>query len=425
MTKVAPSGVVPPSSGVVPPSTTRAPGAADAFVLGPTLLVSGDGLGPLHGCGVAVKDVFDLAGYATGAGNPDWLATHEVPSASAEAVLRLVAAGADVIGKTVTDELAFSLSGTNVHDGTPSNPAAPGRVPGGSSAGSASAVAQGCADIGLATDTAGSTRVPASYCGLFGVRPTWGRVPVRGCVPLAPGFDTVGWLTRSAALAADVGQVLLDPWPEPAPKPFARLIIATDGFRLLDDGLLEALRPAVQALAELIGAWREEPLAPVTGASSTNELLRWAQGFRIDQGRQVWRTHGPWIEANAPRFGPGVAARFGWAASITDADVAATKALRRTARRRLDEVLDGAVVCLPAACGPAPLPGVSAEEKDSLRLRTLALSCAAGLAGAPSISVPALRTADGPVNLALIAAPGADEALAELAVRYSDAVGWA
>ena len=378
-----------------------------------------------------MKDLFDVAGVPTGAGNPDWRATHPVPERHSVAVSRLLGAGATVIGKTVTDELAYSLSGTNVHDGMPPNPAAPGRVPGGSSAGSASAVAAGTADIGLGTDTAGSIRVPASYCGVFGFRPSWGRVPLDGCVPLAPGYDTVGWLTPSAELAATTGAVLLDPWAGVAPAPADRLVVATDAFALLDPGLLEPFGAVLATLAELVGGRRDEPLAPTGHAPPGGRdggrdgggygLLAWAQGFRVDQGRQVWRTHGPWIEAAAPRFGPGVAARFGWAATLTDDDVASTEAVRRAARGRLASVLDGAVLCLPAACGPPPWPGAGAAEKDSLRLRTLALTAPAGLAGAPCVSLPALRTPDGPVNLAVVGAPGSDEQLAALALRYAGA----
>lgn len=405
-------------AGVGPVTRGGTPGDG-AFVVGPRVLAGGARSGPLAGCRLAVKDLFDVAGLPTGAGNPDWRATHAVPARHATAVSRLLGAGATVIGKTVTDELAYSLSGTNVHDGMPPNPAAPGRVPGGSSAGSASAVAAGAADIGLGTDTAGSVRVPASYCGVFGFRPSWGRVPLDGCVPLAPGYDTVGWLTPSAALAATAGTVLLDRWTGAAPAPPERLVVATDGFALLDPGLLEPFGAVIATLAELVGTRRDEPLAPTTDGG--DGLSDWAQGFRVDQGRQVWRTHGPWIETAKPRFGPGVAARFGWAATLTDDDVASTEALRRAARARLASVLDGAVLCLPAACGPAPWPGASAAEKDSLRLRTLALTAPAGLAGAPCVSLPALRTPDGPVNLAIVGAPGSDEQLAALALRYAEA----
>ncbi|MCC6437995.1 MAG: amidase [Acidimicrobiales bacterium] len=395
-------------------------------MLGPEVLVPGAPGGRLGGRTLAVKDLFDVAGRPTGAGNPDWQATHPVPERTAPAVQRLLDAGAALVGKTVTDELAFSLSGTNVHDGMPPNPAAPGRVPGGSSAGSASAVADHRADIGLGSDTAGSTRVPASYCGLFGVRPTWGRVPIDGCVPLAPGYDTVGWLTRSAALAGEVGEVLLDPWAGPPTAPLERLVVATDAFALLDPGLDELLRPMIAHLGELLGAQSDEHLAPSDPRSlGGHGLLDWAHGFRLDQARQVWRTHGAWITEHAPRFGPGVAARFGWAATVTDRDVAETEPIRQAARARLEQVLAGSVLVLPAASGPPPLPDAPAKEKDQLRERTLALTCAAGLAGAPVISMPAVRTADGPLNLAIIGARGTDEALARLAVAYSDLAGWA
>ncbi len=382
-----------------------------AFVIGPRRLAPGDPSGPIAGATFAVKDLYDVAGLPTTAGNPDWARTHPVPDTTALAVRRLLAAGADLVGKTVTDELAFSLSGTNVHYGMPPNPAAPGRIPGGSSSGSASAVAAGTVDIGLGSDTAGSIRVPASYCGIVGVRPTWGRVSLDGCVPLAPGYDTAGWFTRSGSLAAQVGRALLEKWEDPTPAPFQRILIATDAFRLADAGVIETLRAGVQRLADLIGAWREEPLAP-------EGLDKWAQAFRVDQGRQVWRTHGEWIEANAPTFGPGVAARFGWAATITDADVAATREMRRAARRRLESVLDGAIVCLPAATGAAPPPDLDAARKDRLRARTLALTCPAGLVGGPSVSLPSGRLDGNPVNLAVLAAPGADEALLDLATAY-------
>ncbi|MEZ5231862.1 MAG: amidase family protein [Acidimicrobiales bacterium] len=337
-----------------------------AFVLGPDVLVPGSPGGHLGGRTMAVKDLFDVAGLPTGAGNPDWQASHPVPGHTATAVQRLLDAGAALVGKTVTDELAFSLSGTNVHHGMPANPAAPGRVPGGSSAGSASAVADHKADIGLGTDTAGSVRVPASYCGLFGVRPTWGRVPIDHCVPLAPGYDTVGWLTRSASLAGQVAAVLLDRWGEAEPAPFERLVVATDAFALLDDGLEELLRPVVGHLAELLGARSDEVLAP-SGPQGGNGLLHWAHGFRLDQARQVWRTHGAWITEHAPSFGPGVAARFGWASTVSDRDVADSEPVRRDARARMAELLHGSVVVLPAASGPPPLPDAPAKEKRSLR----------------------------------------------------------
>jgi Asp-tRNA(Asn)/Glu-tRNA(Gln) amidotransferase A subunit family amidase len=172
---------------------------------------------PLNGRTAAVKDLFAVAGFPTGAGNPRWLAQARLEPRDAWAVRALRLAGAAIAGIAQTDELAFSLSGTNAHYGTPPNPAAPGLVTGGSSSGPAAAVAAGQADIGLGTDTAGSIRVPAAVCGLFGLRPTYGAVPADGVLPLAPSFDTVGWLTADAALLAAVGSVLLPPAASPSP----------------------------------------------------------------------------------------------------------------------------------------------------------------------------------------------------------------
>jgi amidase len=171
--------------------------------------LAGSGSGPLTGLTFAAKDVFDIAGHRTGNGNPVWLETHPPAERTASAVQRLLDAGARMVGKTHTDDMAYSLNGENVHYGTPVNPVAPGRIPGGSSSGSVAAVAGGLVDFALGTDCGGSVRLPASYCGVYGLRPTHGLVPADGVVPLAPSFDTVGWFARDAALMRRIGEVLL------------------------------------------------------------------------------------------------------------------------------------------------------------------------------------------------------------------------
>ncbi len=144
------------------------------------------GEGPLSGLTFVVKDIIDVAGHRTGCGNPTWLATHPPATVHAVCVEQLLAAGGRAVGKTISDEIAFSLLGENHFYGTPLNPAAPDRIPGGSSSGSASAVACGLADFALGTDTGGSVRVPASNCGLWGLRPSHGFVSVAGVMPFAP-----------------------------------------------------------------------------------------------------------------------------------------------------------------------------------------------------------------------------------------------
>src|SRR5881396_4366182 len=179
------------------------------FVPGPPVRIAGAPRGPLTGPTFAAKDLFDVAGHPTGGGNPDWARQNPVPTRHAWAVQRLLDAGATLIGKTITDEVSLGILGENPFEGTALNPKAPDRVPGGSSAGSASAVAQGLCDTALGTDTGGSVRVPASFCGLYGIRPTHGRLPLDGVIGQAPSFDTIGWFARAPDLLARIASVLL------------------------------------------------------------------------------------------------------------------------------------------------------------------------------------------------------------------------
>ena len=230
------------------------------FVPGPPLRVGGAAGGPLAGLTFAAKDLFDVAGHPTGGGNPDWARQHPVPARHAWAVQRLLDAGATLIGKTVTDEVSLGILGENPFDGTPLNPRAPDLVPGGSSSGSASAVAQGLCDTALGTDSGGSVRVPASFCGLYGIRPTHGRLDVAGMMPQAPGSDTAGWFARDADTFARVAEVLLGE-PIPATLP-ARLVVAVDAFGLADPETAAALQPMVRKLSQRVPDVREDLLAP-------------------------------------------------------------------------------------------------------------------------------------------------------------------
>src|SRR5687768_1524686 len=217
------------------------------FVPGPSLRFAGTPNGPLAGLTFAAKDLFDVAGHPTGGGNPDWARWNPVPTRHAWAVQRLLDAGATLVGKTITDEVSLGILGENPFDGTPLNPKALGRVPGGSSSGSASAVAQGLCDTALGTDSGGSVRVPASFCGLYGIRPTHGRLDLTGMMPQAPSSDTIGWFARDAATFARVSAVLLDESiPESLPT---RLVVAVDAFGFADADTAAALEPMVRTLS--------------------------------------------------------------------------------------------------------------------------------------------------------------------------------
>ncbi|WP_051393480.1 amidase [Glycomyces arizonensis] len=365
--------------------------------------------GPLAGLRLAVKDLFDVAGMPTGAGNPHWLETHGVADADAEAVARLRGVGASLVGKTITDELAWSLNGSNTHYGTPDNPAAPGRLPGGSSSGSASAVALGLADIALGTDTGGSVRVPASYCGLFGLRPSHGRVPLDGVVPLAPSFDTAGVFARDADTLRKATEVLLG---EPQlPEPITRVLAPQDIWDASLPQTRDALMPAVERLdAEIDRTPLFEDIA---------EFEQARVAYATIQAFEAWQIHGEWIEAAEPDFGPGVAARFAKAAELTENDVEEASRHRERIADLLSERLgDGIALALPAAPGPAPTLDQEAESGDGAidREAIVRLTCLAGLSRAPAVALPVGDVAGLPVGLQLVASPGDDEALLELAV---------
>lgn len=260
------------------------------------------GEGPLAGVRTAVKDLFAVAGQRIGGGNPQWLAEAPVEPQHANAVRELLGAGAHVTGIAQTDELAFSLAGTNIHYGTPVNPAAPGRITGGSSSGPAAAVARGWADLGLATDTAGSIRVPASYCGLYGWRPTRGAVPTGGLLPLAPSFDTAGLLARDPDLLRTAAKVLL---PRDDEAPMTTLLV--------DDALTALAEPEVQASFE--AACRALSLRTGlelvrTDTGMAPHLEEWLPAFRTVQAAEAWAAHGEWIEKHPGALGADIEARF-------------------------------------------------------------------------------------------------------------------
>jgi amidase len=363
--------------------------------------LDGAAAGPLHGLNFAVKDVFDIAGHRTGNGNPVWLETHDPAAHTASSVERLLAAGAHMVGKTHTDEMAYSLNGENVHYGTPVNPNAPGRIPGGSSSGSAAAVAGGLVDFALGTDCGGSVRLPSSFCGIYGIRTTHGLIPADGIVDLAKSFDTVGWFARDAQMMRRVGEVLL---PASGFAP-ARLLVAEDAFAFAGDDVREALAGAV---ARLKTAFSQQQDVQVYGG----EGAQWPGIFRILQGDEIRRRHGAWIDEHHPHFGPGIAERFRWTRTIDAADVERMKRKREEVARRVVGLLgDDAVLCLPTAPGIAPKLATAGEQLEAFRARAFSLLCIAGLASLPQISLPLGTMQNCPIGLSLIAPRGADRGL--------------
>lgn len=382
---------------------------SDAFLPGPRYRLAPSGSGPLTGLTFAAKDLFDVAGTPTGAGNPDWERTHPVPQAHAWAVARLLDAGAELIGKTVTCEISLGILGFNQFFGTPANPAAPGCLPGGSSSGSASAVAAGDCDIALGTDTGGSVRVPASLCGLHGLRTTHGRIPFAGVCAQAPSFDTVGWFTRDAATFARASAVLLEePIPAPAPAP---LLVAEDAFALADAEVQEALSGAIALLGRVLGhAPRGVNLGPA-GA-----MVAWSAQRNILQRHEGWRTFRDWIDAANPRFAFNVARNLTLAAGFTDAQAAEAAAVRQQVLARARDLLEGgAILCLPTTPFTAPPLGLPLQALDALSERISQLTSFAGFAGLPQLSLPLGRAGGKPCGLSILAWHGQDAKLVAIA----------
>jgi amidase len=393
----------------VPPPPAAAAAAFDQSVwrvvgapLAPAL-----GPGPLDGCRVAVKDLFAVAGQPVGGGVPAYLAGQAPQVTSAASVTALQRAGAQLAGIAQTDEFAYSIAGSNAHYGAAPNPAAPGRLGGGSSSGPAAAVALGQAEIGLGTDTAGSVRVPAAYHGLVGFRPTHGAVGTDGVLPLAPSFDTVGWLTREITTSQEVARVLLP--AAPPHRPVTRAVRLPAVEELAD-------RTTRELLAEHAGRLAAAGLIPAVEPAGlpADVLAEWFAAFRIVQAYEAWQAHGTWISAHPGSLGDDVAGRFADAAAVTDSAAADARAVVAQARAALEDLLDGAVLVLPTTPGPAPLRTAGAREIDDVRGRTLRMSCLAPLAGAPAVSLP-LTGHVAPVGLSLIGAPGTDRALLALA----------
>jgi len=379
-----------------------------AFCRDNHVALKGAGHGPLAGLAFGAKDVFHIAGTRTGFGHPAWLATHEAPDETAVAVKRLLDAGADLAGKTHTDELAYSLTGENVHYGTPVNSRASERIPGGSSNGSAAAVTAGLVDFAIGTDCGGSVRLPASYCGIFGMRPTVDRVPLDGVIPFGPPFDVAGWFARDAGVLERVGRVLLADDSEPAPP--RRLLRAADAFAMVDEAVSGALDGAIERVAACVGVVEDVTVAP-------EGLERWFETFRVLQAASIWANHGAWIRETEPDFGPGVKERFEWAEALDMGTVEAAEKRYEAIRARIDDVVGpGDILCLPTSPRVAPLKNTPVDDIEiRYRHQAMHLLCIAGLGGLPQLSLPMAELDGLPLGLSLNGPRGADLELLGLA----------
>lgn len=369
-----------------------------AFVPGPRARLAPLALGPLDGFTFVVKDLIDVEGHVTGAGNPDW-ASRQAPAAkSAPVVERLLRAGATLVGKTITDELAFSLEGENAHYGTPINPRCPDRLPGGSSSGSAVAVAASLADLALGTDTGGSVRVPASFCGVYGYRPTHGRISLECVVPFAPSYDTVGLFARDPERLRLATHCLLG--TPPVPPASCRFLLATDAFALAGP----------PAAARLMAAARRSEIASEVEVFA-GRPADFLQAYATLQGLDIARALGAFL-ASGPRFGPAIQSRFDGVGLLDARDGTRWQTWRAATAARLRMLLPpGTFLFLPSAPSVAPLRFLRGPEATRFYDAALTLGAVAGHGGLPAVSVPVAEQDGCPLGLSVIAGPGEDEAL--------------
>lgn len=376
------------------------------FIPGPRVSRTGAPDGPLHGLAFAAKDLFDVTGEVTSYGNPDWARTHAPASGTAPVISALLDAGADLVGKTKTVELAYGLTGENVWHGTPRNPRAPDRFPGGSSCGSASIVASEEVAFALGSDTGGSVRIPASYCGLYGLRPSFGAISLAGACGLAPSLDTPGWFARNAGTMQRVGDVLL---PGGGAGVLGPLLWVEEVWANAGPAVEAAHADMVARLETKLGAALRIRLLP-------EGIAQVYAHFTAVQGTEAWATLGGWVMAAAPAFGPGVGERFAAARAVPSENAHAGRLFRQALQTRVRPLLaGGAVLVYPTSPCPAPLLSSGPEEQLAVRERTIGVTAIAGLCGLPELSVPGAQLDGAPLGLSLVAAPGRDRAQLALA----------
>jgi len=354
---------------------------------------------PLSNFSFGIKDIFDVAGFPTAFGSPDWLNTHPVATQTAPAVLDLVQQGATLVGKTHTDELTYSILGINAHYGTPTNPNYPNRIPGGSSSGSAVSVAGKLVDFAIGSDTGGSVRTPASFCGIYGMRPTHGRISLENARPLATSFDTLGWFARDPEILFKVGKSLLKEEFKPNTQAI-EVVAPKQAWEIVPDGLRRLALKRVQEIFVRNNLVNKD-------LPSLN-LKAWANTFSIIQANEIWQEHGAWASRHFENLGPGIKDRFLFASKI-DPSIA-TQALdeRIKIRNLLNPILDNKFLLIPTVADIAPLLNSTKNKLEDFRQKSFQLLCIAGLGGLPQISLPVVSSPEGALGISLVGPKDSD-----------------
>ena len=373
--------------------------------------IQGTDTGPLKGLSFMVKDLFEVKGHKTGNGSPDFLAQNKAAKKTAPVVQKLIDSGACLTGITICDEFFYSLTGINAHYGSPVNVRARGRMAGGSSSGSAASVSASLCDFSVGSDTGGSVRVPASFCGLYGIRPSHGQINLDGATPMAPSFDTPGWFTQDAELLKVIGDVLLSENSQESGE--FSLHIAKDAFAQATDDVNRILTSVCDKIGDKIPFGKPVKI-------NDGDFLEWREAFRIIQAYEVKSTTLKWVKANQPKLGPGIKERFQMAEQITDIQYKEASITRMNVCNRLDEIMKmECVLVIPTTPVIAPLVSTPPDKLETFRQNTMALTCIAGLTGLPQITMPIAELNGCPIGLSIIGKKHSDKALLKLACEIS------
>lgn len=362
--------------------------------------------GELSGISLSVKDLFAVKGFKTGAGLPAWLENAKEEKAHAEVISLLLEQGVRLTYKTQLDEFAYSLAGNNSHYGVSPNPHDRTRTSGGSSSGAAVSVVLDEADLALATDTGGSIRVPASYCGLFGIRPTYGAISTKGLVPLAPLFDTPGLMSKSLTYLATGLKAILQHKEHEALNSLA-------WCEALWDGVESDLKEKAEAIFTHFSGHKTRLDAPPLNA----EQRRYC--FSVLQANSIWQTHGMWLSEHLGDFGEEIQARLKWGQSLTPLQKSeANILLEEWSENKSRWLPKGCVLIMPTVPGVAPRLDSKSDEVEEQRKILLSLTAIAGLSGWPQLQLPCIEKEGLPIGISLLSGENSDLSLIQFAQHF-------
>ena len=360
-------------------------------------------LGPLSDLTFVVKDMCEIKGFKSSCGNPDFYEKCLPADDFAPFLKDILNKGATLKGITICDEFFYSLIGENGHYGTPANLNAPGCVPGGSSSGSAAALTTDLYDFSIGSDTGGSVRVPASFCGLLGIRPTHNRINTKGVYPMAPTFDTIGWFAKDINTFKKIGFNILNQ-QDKSKSSFKDFVIAEDILELANPNIIHLFNNYIN------NSFPE--IKKIRLSKQTKDVI--ADNFRILQGGEIVENVIPWILKNKPKISPEINNRIEMAIKITKDEINQAVKFRENLKKEIELTLpEGLIALFPTTPFSSPKCGQSDEQLSSYRKKLMEFTSIAGMTSRPQISIPKFKDNTGPIGISLLGWRYSDEVLLE------------